>query len=205
MTLDTLGTFIFFSFLLAVTPGPTMSLVIANVTHHGLRAGLLTVFGSLTGLSLLLTVVTFGLSSVMVFMATWFDVIRLVGALYLFLLGLRALWALRRPPNTADEPLQASGRFYVQGLFVALSNPKVLLFLGAFLPQFLDANSPALPQLVVLAVVFVATLGLVDCAYAALFARARKALDVRWKRTMEGASGALLMAAGLWLATTRRA
>ena len=133
------------------------------------------------------------------------DVIRLVGALYLFLLGLRALWALRRPPNTADEPLQASGRFYVQGLFVALSNPKVLLFLGAFLPQFLDANSPALPQLVVLAVVFVATLGLVDCAYAALFARARKALDVRWKRTMEGASGALLMAAGLWLATTRRA
>ncbi len=206
MTFEVIATFIFASFLLAVTPGPTMSLVIANVTRNGLRAGLLTIAGSLTGLSILLTIVIFGLSSVMVFMATWFDVIRLVGALYLILLGLRALWAIRRSSGVVP-PAQvgASGRFYAQGVFVALSNPKVLLFLGAFLPQFLDPASPALPQLAVLAAVFVVTLGLVDCCYAIMFARAKRALDARWQRTMEGVSGTVLVAAGLWLATARRA
>jgi homoserine/homoserine lactone efflux protein len=206
MTLELLAAFIFASFLLAVTPGPTMSLVIANVTRNGLRAGLLTITGSLTGLSILLTIVIFGLSSVMVFMATWFDVIRLVGALYLILLGVRALWALRNSATPAAAAnIDAKGRYYVQGVFVALSNPKVLLFLGAFLPQFLNPNSAALPQLAVLAVAFVATLGLVDCCYAVIFARAKHALDARWQRTMEGISGAVLVAAGLWLATARRA
>jgi homoserine/homoserine lactone efflux protein len=206
MTLELLATFIFASFLLAVTPGPTMSLVIANVTRTGLRAGLLTIAGSLTGLSILLTIVIFGLSSVMVFMATWFDVIRLAGALYLIVLGLRALWALRQPTGVAvPEVLVAGGRFYVQGVLVALSNPKVLLFLGAFLPQFLNVDSPALPQLIILAAAFVATLGLVDCGYAILVARAKGALDARWQRTMEGVSGALLVVAGVWLATARRA
>jgi homoserine/homoserine lactone efflux protein len=205
MTLELLATFIFASFLLAVTPGPTMSLVIANVTRTGLRAGLLTIAGSLTGLSILLTIVIFGLSSVIAFMAAWFDVIRLVGALYLIVLGLRALWALRQPATQALPVVDvAHGRFYVQGVFVALSNPKVLLFLGAFLPQFLNVDSPALPQLLILAAAFVATLGLVDCAYAIIIARAKRALDARWQRTMEGVSGALLVAAGIWLATTAR-
>jgi threonine/homoserine/homoserine lactone efflux protein len=187
MTLELLATFIFASFLLAVTPGPTMSLVIANVTRTGLRAGLLTIAGSLTGLSILLTIVIFGLSSVIAFMAAWFDVIRLVGALYLIVLGLRALWALRQPATQALPVVDV-----------------VLLFLGAFLPQFLNVDSPALPQLLILAAAFVATLGLVDCAYAIIIARAKRALDARWQRTMEGVSGALLVAAGIWLATTAR-
>jgi homoserine/homoserine lactone efflux protein len=203
---DLLAAFILASFLLAVTPGPTMSLVIANVTNHGLRAGLLTIAGSMTGLSLLLMVVTLGLSSVMVFMATWFDVIRLVGALYLIALGLRAIWTLwRAGPSMVTEPSNATGKFYLQGLFVALSNPKVLLFLGAFLPQFLNPATPVLPQLVILAITFVLTLGLVDCGYAVLFARARRALDRRWQKVMEGASGVLLIVAGLWLSTAKRA
>ena len=61
MTFELLATFIFASFLLAVTPGPTVSLVIANVTRNGLRASLMTIAGSLTGLSILLIIVIFAL------------------------------------------------------------------------------------------------------------------------------------------------
>jgi homoserine/homoserine lactone efflux protein len=205
VSVEILMTFFAASFLLAVTPGPTMSLVIANATSHGRRAGLLTVFGNITGLTILMTAVVFGLSSIMVFMSEWFDVLRWVGAAYLIYLGVRTLWKLRSaaPALTAGDA--ASTRWYWQGLFVALSNPKVLLFLGAFLPQFLDQSQPVFGQLIVLAVVFVATLAIVDCAYAVAVAQAREVLTGRWRRIMEGTTGALLIAGGLWIAAARRA
>ena len=200
-----LAAFFAASFILAITPGPTMSLVIANATAYGRRAGLLTVFGNLTGLSILLTAVVFGLSSVMVFMSTWFDVLRWVGAAYLVYLGARTLWKLRTPAPAIASGDATSTRWFWQGLFVALSNPTVLLFLGAFLPQFIDQSAPLFGQLVVLAVIFVATLAVVDCGYALAVASARAALEGPWRRIMEGATGVLLIAGGLFIAASRRA
>jgi threonine/homoserine/homoserine lactone efflux protein len=205
MSLNVMLAFFAASFVLAITPGPTMSLVIANSTTYGRRAGLLTVFGNLTGLSILLTAVIFGLSSIMVFMSEWFDVLRWLGAAYLFYLGARTLWKLRTAPPEMTEAATTSTRWYWQGLFVALSNPKVLLFLGAFLPQFLDPAQPAFGQLVILAGIFVATLAGVDCLYAIAVARARQALSGRRRRIVAGTTGVLLIAGGLWIAAARRA
>jgi homoserine/homoserine lactone efflux protein len=204
MNIETLLTFFGASVLLAVTPGPTMSLVIANATSHGRRAGLLTVFGNLTGLAILLMAVIFGLSSIIAFMADWFDVLRWVGAAYLIYLGARTLWKLRSAPPVPVLAETTSQRWYWQGLFVALSNPKVLLFLGAFLPQFLDPGRPAFGQLVVLAAIFLVTLAAVDCLYAVAVAQARAVLSGPWRRIMEGATGLALIAGGLWIATARR-
>ena len=205
MSPNILAAFFAASLLLAVTPGPTMSLVIANATAHGRRAGLLTVFGNMTGLAILLTAVIFGLSSIMVFMSEWFDILRWVGAGYLIYLGLRTLWKLGTAPALLPNAATVSTRWYWQGLFVALSNPKVLLFLGAFLPQFLDPAQPAFGQLVVLAGIFLVTLAGVDCLYAIAVAHARQVLSGRWRRIMEGTTGALLIAGGLWIAAARRA
>ena len=82
--------------LLALTPGPNMSLILASTLTNGLRAGLVTLAGTTTGLALLVAAAAAGMSSVMVFMSEWFDVIRWVGALYLVYLGARQLWLLRR-------------------------------------------------------------------------------------------------------------
>ena len=204
MSLNILLAFFVASFVLAITPGPTMSLVIANATTYGRRAGLLTVFGNLTGLAILLTAVIFGLASIMVFMSEWFDVLRWLGAAYLIYLGGRTLWKLRTAPVSLAEATTTSNRWYWQGLFVAVSNPKVLLFLGAFLPQFLDPGQPAFGQLMVLAGIFLVTLAGVDCLYAIAIAHARQALSSRWRRVMEGTTGILLIAGGLWIATARR-
>ena len=185
MSMTTLFTFFAASFVLAITPGPTMSLVIANATSHGRRAGLLTVFGNLSGLAILLTAVVFGLSSIIAFMSEWFEVLRWLGAAYLIYLGARTLWKLRgEAPSTAADT--KSNRWYWQGFFVALSNPKVLLFLGAFLPQFLDPGAPAFGQLITLAAIFLATLAAVDCLYALAVAQARAALSGPWRRVMGG-------------------
>jgi threonine/homoserine/homoserine lactone efflux protein len=75
--------------LLALTPGPNMSLILANTLSHGLRAGLITLAGTTTGLAVLVAAAAVGMGSMMVLMSAWFDVIRWVGALYLIYLGAR--------------------------------------------------------------------------------------------------------------------
>ncbi len=201
----TLALFFATCVVLALTPGPNMSLIVANTLAGGLRAGLTTLAGSSTGLAILVAVAAAGMSSVMALMAEWFDTVRWAGALYLVVLGVRQLtawWTWRA--DTTPPPPPAATTTYTHGLLVSLSNPKVLLFLGAFLPQFVDVDRPAAPQLVVLAVVFWATLLLTDLAYTVALARARATVDIGKLRVLDGLAGALLLVGGLVLATARR-
>lgn len=205
MSPEVLLTFIAACILLALTPGPNMSLILANTLTSGLRGGLVTLAGTTTGLALLVGAAAVGMSSVMVLMSEWFDVIRWVGALYLVYLGARALWQLRR---RAAGALAKAGRngtnLYFEGVLVSLSNPKTLLFLGAFLPQFLDPAADPVPQLSVLAVLFVAVLFAVDVGYTFAVAKARATLDAARLRLLDGAAGILLLLGGLALAMARR-
>ena len=202
---NTFALFVGTCILLGLTPGPNMSLIVANTLSGGLRAGLTTLAGTATGLAILVTVAAAGMSSVMVLMAEWFDYIRWAGAIYLIVLGARQLfgWWQRRGSATPPAP-RTSGTSYVHGLLVALSNPKVLLFLGAFLPQFVDTSRDAVPQLATLAVVFWATLIVVDLLYTYAVARARAAIDMRRLQVLDGLAGGLLLVGGMVLATARR-
>jgi len=182
-----------------------MSLILASTLSSGLRAGLTTLAGTTTGLALLVAAAAAGMSSVMVFMSEWFDVIRWVGALYLVYLGVRTLWQLRRRAAGAPPPPHRPGaNLYFEGLLVSLSNPKVLLFLGAFLPQFIDPAGDAVWQLSALAVLFVVVLAAVDVAYTLAVARARATLDAARLRLLDGAAGVLLLLGGLALAMVRK-
>jgi threonine/homoserine/homoserine lactone efflux protein len=191
--------------VLAVTPGPNMSLIVANTLAHGARAGFITLAGAATGLSILVAIAAVGMTSVMVLMSEWFDVVRWAGAVYLIWLGARQLLAWWRSRGGLPPVRRVSGAsWYAQGLAVSLSNPKVLLFLGAFLPQFVDPAAAPGPQLAVLSIVFVATLMLVDAGYTCAVARAREAFDPRRLGILDGIAGGLLVVGGLVLATARR-
>jgi homoserine/homoserine lactone efflux protein len=206
MSPEVLAAFIATCILLGLTPGPNMSLILASTLSSGLRAGLVTVAGTTTGLALLVGAATAGMSSVMVFMSEWFDAIRWIGALYLVYLGARQLWLFRqrRVPGFVPPKRSAGANLYFEGLLVSLSNPKVLLFLGAFLPQFIDPARDAVFQLSVLAVLFVVVLAGVDVAYTLMVARARATFDAARLRLLDGAAGVLLLLGGLALAMARR-
>jgi threonine/homoserine/homoserine lactone efflux protein len=206
MSLSALVTFSAACLLLGLTPGPNMSLIIANTLGGGLRRGLVTLAGTTTGLALLVAAAAIGMSSVMVFMSEWFDIIRWFGALYLVYLGSRQLlqfWR-RRDLLTASRGTRSTGGTYLQGLAVSLSNPKVLLFLGAFLPQFVDPRAEPVGQLWFLAVLFVVLLAAVDIAYTLAVAKARKTFDAARLSILDGLAGLLLLAGGLALAMIRR-
>jgi homoserine/homoserine lactone efflux protein len=205
MSPEILLAFIAACILLGLTPGPNMSLILASTLTSGLRAGLTTLAGTTTGLALLVAAAAAGMSSVMVFMSEWFDVIRWIGAFYLVYLGARQLWLLRRRATGGAPPRRRAGaNLYLEGVLVSLSNPKVLLFLGAFLPQFIDPARDPVWQLSVLAVLFVAVLAAVDVAYTLAVARARATFDAARLRLLDGAAGVLLLLGGLALAMARR-
>ena len=204
MSPEILLTFVAACILLGLTPGPNMSLILASTLSSGLRAGLVTLAGTTTGLALLVAAAAAGMSSVMVFMSEWFDVIRWIGALYLVYLGARQLWLFYRRASGAGAPRAVRANLYFEGLLVSLSNPKVLLFLGAFLPQFVDPARDPVSQLWVLAVLFVVALAAVDIAYTLMVARARATFDAARLRLLDGAAGVLLLLGGLALAMARR-
>ncbi len=206
MSYEVLLAFIGACWLLAWTPGPMMSLILANVAAHGLHAGLWTIAGSLVGLSLLVSAAALGMNSLMVFMSDWFDVLRWIGALYLAWLGfdrLRRVWKGGSGlAGTARAPTSRS--WCLQALAVSLSNPKVLLFLGAFLPQFVDTSGNVELQLTILAVTFVIVIGVADVCYTLVLGRMRNFFANGRLKLLDGASGVLLLLGGLVLATARR-
>jgi threonine/homoserine/homoserine lactone efflux protein len=204
MSFQLYSAFVLACFILAITPGPNMALFIANGTAHGPRAALLTVLGSTLSLSLLVVVATFGMSSIMAVMSEWFDVLRWIGAAYLVWLGyvrLRAAFAADEAELSA-APLR--GRYVWHGAAASLSNPKILLFLGAFFPQFIDSSAPLAPQLTLMGVTFIAVAASVDSCVAVAAGAARDLLTARRRKLTDGISGALLVGGGLWLALARR-
>lgn len=205
MTLELYLIFVATCVLLAITPGPNMALFVANGAAYGPGAARATVAGNILGLSILVTITVLGMSWLVAIMAGWFDVLRWAGAIYLIWLGYRSLQRYcRARDDDIDVEIADHGRCFRQGLLVSLSNPKVLLFLSAFFPQFITPGDAVAEQLSLLAITFVATLGLVDMGLASAVGSARHWFSGKRRRYADGISGVLLICGGVWLAATRR-
>lgn len=204
MSIEFFLAFVLATAALAFLPGPIVSLIVANGTSFGIRAALTTVGGSTTGLALLAGGAALGMSSLLAVMSDWFDVIRWAGAAYLVWLGTVRLWGVWNGGHERPIPPGNRRRFYWQGLIAALSNPKVLLFLGAFFPQFVNQDASPGPQLAILAVTFVVTAALCDSLYAVLAGTAQSWFSEKRMRLADGVGGCLLVLGGAMLALTRR-
>lgn len=203
LPIETLLPFIAACIAIVIVPGPTIMVIVANSLRHGSAAGLLNVAGTQTGLLMMLAVLAFGLSTIIEHMGAVFDIIRLLGAAYLIWLGIR-LWRSDGMIETAAGP-KGRTNFFWQGLLVIWSNPKALLFFGAFIPQFIDPTANALSQTLILGLIFMAVATVLDSGYALAAGRAGHWLTGRRVRLLERISGSFLIGGGLWLALSRRA
>ena len=190
--------------LFSVVPGPSVSVVVANSLAGGTRAGLLTILGTEIAMLVMVTIVALGLDVVMNVVAEAFVVIKFVGAAYLIYIGWKMFSSSGQLDFKAAEKLPV-WRYLRQGAVVNLSNPKTLLFLGAFLPQFVDTSRPAFGQIMILGLIVMAVATASDCVYAVLAGQARQVLTAARVKLMSRVSGAILMAGGVWLAFQKRA
>ncbi len=196
----------FLSFVLAcavivIVPGPTVTLIIANSLRSGTSAGLLNVAGTQFGMLTILVVVALGLEVIVEKMSVLFDVVRLLGAAYLIWLGIKLLLSKGRMVEARSAQ---GGSYFWQGFVVVWSNPKALLFLGAFIPQFIDPATNAMAQTLTLGVTFMVVATILDGAYAVVAGKAGRLLSRSNIRKVELVSGTALIAGGLWLAFARR-
>jgi threonine/homoserine/homoserine lactone efflux protein len=188
--------------VLAIVPGPIVTLLVANGLRHGTRAALVNIAGAQVGLAISIGVVAVGLTSMMATMGYWFDWLRFLGAAYLVWIGIKMVRAPGLDVSKGDAP-PPKGGFFLQGLVVLLSNPKMLIFFGAFIPQFVDLEKPHLPQVALLGVTFMGIAGATDAVYALLAGRARTLLSPMRTRLVSRLSGMCMIGGGVWLAMTR--
>jgi threonine/homoserine/homoserine lactone efflux protein len=203
MSLTLLAGFALASVIIVVVPGPTVTVIVANALRDGTRAGLLNVAGTQTGLVIILLVVALGLETVVAVMGQAFVWVKLAGAAYLIWLGIKLLRSSGEIAMAGSRRRSDAGYFW-QGFLVILSNPKVLVLFGAFIPQFIDPHD-AFRQTMILGLVFMAVATFFDSLYALAAGKAGVWLTRKRVRVVEVLSGMFLIGGGIWLAALRRA
>ena len=196
----TFGLFVAAALALLLVPGPAVFYVVACGVEGGRVAGLVSCLGVEVGILAHAAFAAVGLSAVPASSATAFAVVKWLGATYLIWLGLKRLLGRDEeytPAAVEPEPLS---RLFSQGVIVQVLNPKVALFLLAFLPQFVDSSrGDAWMQILVLGATL-AVLGLLtDGLYALLGGTASAALrrrGGRFRRVQRYFSGGIYLALG---------
>jgi len=161
-----LSAFLIASVILAITPGPGVLYIVTRSLTQGRRFGLASVAGVALGNLGNAVGASIGLAAVFAVSALAFTAVKYLGALYLVYLGLQAIRAARPTPAVATPAPASLPRIFRDGFIVALLNPKTAIFFAAFLPQFMNAESPAIVQSLTLGSVFVAIAAVTDTGYA---------------------------------------
>ncbi|KQM72465.1 LysE family translocator [Sphingomonas sp. Leaf20] len=157
MTLHLWWLFVVAVFLLCGTPGPNMLHVMTRSVAFGARRSIAAMAGCLCALLLVLAASAAGVSALLAAWPRVFDALRYAGVAYLVFLGIKAWRGAGAPVDVGSDalPVAASARRLFRGGFViGISNPKLLLFAAAFLPQFVDRGFPQAPQFAILVVTF---------------------------------------------------
>jgi threonine/homoserine/homoserine lactone efflux protein len=147
------------SVVLVAIPGPNVLFVLARGIAGGRRAAVRSVFGVHAATLCFVAAAACGLTALLVSSAVAFAVAKYAGAAYLLLLGIRAL---RSPTGPAAVPDRGAG--FRQAFLVGISNPKVAVFIAAFLPQF--GSSPS--EVLVLGLLFLVIATTLDLGWALL-------------------------------------
>lgn len=142
--------FLIAAIVLAITPGPGIAYVVARTVAGGRKEGLASCFGTGVGGMLHVLAAALGVSLLVAQSALAFSVVKYVGAAYLIYLGIRLLMQKNHEFQPLDVSSEGQRRAFLEGIVVEALNVKTALFFLAFLPQFVSANQPLIPQMVAL-------------------------------------------------------
>ena len=191
--------FIIASFLVVIVPGPTVSLIIANSLKFGVKAGLLNILGTQIGVLILILLLALGFEFISPFIDQIIKTVRILGAIYLIILGIITFNSKINLNNNQSE--KYNKRFIFQGLIVILTNPKIFLFLGSFLPQFISLEHSISFQIIYFGLLFVLVATIFDSCYALIFGKFRNLIAHKYFKILNLIGSVILVLVGLWLFT----
>lgn len=189
---------------LSITPGPNSLLVLTHGALYGHKRTMWTIVGGMLGFVLLIGVSMLGIGALLKSSAQALTVLKWLGGAYLFWLGVQLFRApaIELGSTTAVAPPKRAVSLFQEGFLAAVSNPKALLFYGAFLPQFIDPARSMWTQFVLMAATFAATELMVEYGLARLATAIRPWLQ-RTGRRFNQACGGLFMLLGSALPFSR--
>ncbi len=200
---------VYFAFVVATTiliwlPGPSVLVTVAHSISFGWQRALITVAGATLGVGIQLLIATIGLASILNTVAGAFAWLRWAGAAYLVYLGIKQ-WRSAGIPIEIDTPPASRTNMFVQGMVVTILNPKSLIFIAAFLPQFIDSTRPIGLQFAYIVPTFLLIGFTVTAVWAIVAGKASGLLqNQRAFTSVLRGSGGLMIIAGLGLALARR-
>ncbi|WP_261303860.1 LysE family translocator [Paenibacillus andongensis] len=162
--------FLLTGILLNLIPGADTMYVMGRSISQGRNAGIYSVYGIISGSLIHTLLVAFGLSIILTKSLLLFNIIKIVGVIYLVYLGIKMLLDKSNVNFSAasESNKQNISKIYTQGLLTSLTNPKVSLFFIAFLPQFIDKKASGPIPFIILGLTFTFT-GLLWCLFIAYF------------------------------------
>ena len=199
-----------FAAVAILSPGPAVVLALRNGASFGARSALWSSLGNVTGIALVSSAAMLGLGALLMSSALLFGVVKVIGAAYLFYLGLRHLFGrtstMALPDGNAGQTsAQRPFSLYREGVLIAVTNPKAILFFTALFPPFLDIQAPLLPQFLVLTGIFMAISFFSLLGYALLAGRAQRYLiKPLVAKIVNRVVGAVFVTFGVFLLATRR-
>lgn len=206
---DRLLAFAAAAFALIVVPGPSVLFVIGRGMALGRRAALATVAGNAAGQYVQIVLVALGAGAIVERSVAVFTVVKLAGAAYLVVLGVRAIRQRRQWAHAVGGTLEQRRMRQIvrEGFMVGISNPKSIVFFAAILPQFVDQSlgHPA-AQMLLLGLVFVAIALVSDSVWGMAAGTARVWLGRSPRRlaAIGGTSGVVMIGLGVGLAVSGR-
>ena len=220
MNIETIALFALTEFLLSLTPGPAVLLVVGLSIRHGFRIGFMATLGILSTNALFFTLSALGIGALILASAFLFTILKWAGAAYLVYLGIvmllplaKRFWHRRTPEKGLDleearqlspKSKQTSISSFWQGFSLQASNPKNLAFFVAILPQFISPDGNLALQMGVLGVISVLLELpiLVIYGFASAFsARVMRETIIEW---IEAVGGTVLISLGFALASSDR-
>lgn len=155
LSFETTCAFFVASLLMAMTPGPDVIIVLTQSSLYGMRAGVLTTLGLMTGLLGHTLAVALGVAVLFQTSEAAFTALKFLGAAYLLYLAWQSFRSGVFRAFLTQSLFPGYGTLYRRGFLSNITNPKVTLFFLAFLPQFADpARGGLTAQIIVLGALF---------------------------------------------------
>lgn len=207
-SVESLVTFALAGVVFVVVPGPSVLFIVGRALAHGRRAALTSVAGNTVGVLFPITAVALGVGAAVEQSAVVLTVVKVAGAAYLVYLGVHTFRTRGDLVAALGHPgVQADRRSFRQGVLVGATNPKVLVFFSAVLPQFTDpaVGSPT-SQMLVLGGLFALFASTLDAAWGLGAGAARDwfATSPARLRAVGGTGGLMMIVMGAGLAVGGR-
>ena len=188
--------FIISCIVIAITPGMTVSLIIANTLKGGLIPGLITVLGGVIAILSMLIILIIGFDVVINSFSFMFFYIQLLGGLYLLYVGAQTI--IKRHQSIENYTKMSGRNYFMQGFALMWSNPKTIIFLGAFIPPFINVDGNITNQLILYGLTFTLIAWISDSLYA-IFISFMNIVLSNYRSKLNVLSGISITCIGLWL------